>query len=412
LILDPSVSPVSQPSCTGFSDGQIEVVIDNGLPAYQYNWDDGRGFVNDNSLDSILAGVYTVEVRDANLCRGFFEFAMEDHPPLELDFDQRNASCNGFTDGVATALATGGVGNYSYQWAGGQRDSIIRNLSIGSYFVTILDGNDCENQGQVDITEPPLLDVEVANTQDIICFGDSTGSMTLTGIGGTPPYEYSPNGIFFQLQPQINGLPANRYLAYVLDAGGCLDSIQVELTQPPSLIVELGEDRTIKLGESTVLRAITTDQGVTFSWMSNPTDSLSCQNCSDPRVMPVLDTDYFVTITNGDACSALDSVTIFVDDSRPIYIPNVFSPNNDGKNDFFTVYGGPAAEQILSMKVFDRWGNLIFVRDNIAFGQESGGWNGRYQDKKMPSGTYVYLIEVQFINGTVLKYKGDITLIR
>jgi gliding motility-associated-like protein len=412
LVLDPSVNPVSPPSCTGFSDGQIEVIIDNGLPAYQYNWGDGRGFVNENSLRQVSAGVFTVEVRDANLCEGFFEFDMNDPPPLALDFDQRNASCNGFSDGVITALASGGVGNYSYQWASGQRDSIIRNLSVGSYFITVLDGNDCEIQDQVEITEPPLLDVAVTNTEDIICFGDSTGLMTLMGIGGTPPYEYSPNGIFFQSQPTLTGLPANRYLAFVLDAGGCLDSIEVELTQPPALIVELGEDRTIKLGESTVLRAITTDQGVSFGWMSNPTDSLSCQNCPDPRIMPVVDTRYFVTITNGDNCSAQDSVTILVDDARPIYIPNVFSPNNDGKNDYFTVYGGPAAEQILNMKVFDRWGNLVFDRENIAFGQEGAGWDGRFNGQKMPPGTYVYLIDVQFINGTTIQYKGDITLIR
>ncbi len=412
LVLDPSVNPVDQPSCTGFSDGQIEVIISNGLPNYQYNWNDGRGFVNDNSLRQIAAGVYTVEVRDANLCRGTFQFDMNDHPPVTLAFDQRNASCNGFSDGIVTAVVGGGVGNYSYQWGDGQRDSIIRNLPVGSYFITVLDGNNCEIQGQVDITEPPLLDMTVNGTEDIICFGDSTGSMTLMGLGGTPPYEYSPNGIFFQNQERITGLPAGRYLAYVLDAGGCLDSIEVELTQPPALVVELGDDQTIKLGESTILRAITTDLGVSYGWMTMPSDSLSCIDCSEPRIRPIVDTKYFVTITNQDACFAIDSVTVFVDDSRPIYIPNVFSPNGDGKNDFFTAYGGPAAEQILDMKVFDRWGNLVFDVSNIPFGQESSGWNGRYLNEKLPSGTYVYLLEVQFINGTSLRYKGDITLIR
>ncbi len=412
LILDPSVNPVEQPRCNGFSDGAIEVIIGNGQPGYEYNWNDGRGFVDDNSLRQISAGLYTVEVRDANLCRGFFEFEMNDHPPVTLDFDKRDASCNGFTDGVVTALAAGGVGNFAYRWGDGRQDSVIRNLPAGTYFVTVLDGNNCEVQGQIDITEPPLLDLEVTNTVDIICFGDSTGSMTLNGIGGTPPYEYSPNGIFFQPQQQITGLPAGTYQAFVLDAGGCLDSIDVQLAQPPALIVELGEDRIIKLGEFTTIRAITTDGGVTFSWQSAPADSLSCLDCPDPRVRPVEDTRYFVTISNQDACSATDSITIFVDEARPVYIPNIFSPDGDGSNDFFTAYGGPAADFIRNMKVFDRWGNLIFDRSNIEFGNESAGWNGRYMNQKVQSGTYVYLIEVQFINGTVLQYKGDITLIR
>jgi gliding motility-associated-like protein len=64
------------------------------------------------------------------------------------------------------------------------------------------------------------------------------------------------------------------------------------------------------------------------------------------------------------------------------------------------------------MKVFDRWGNLVFDRENIAFGQEGAGWDGRFNGQKMPPGTYVYLIDVQFINGTTIQYKGDITLIR
>jgi hypothetical protein len=95
LILDPNVQAVTPPLCNGGSDGSIQVVVTNGSGPFQYNWNDGRGFQSANSLSGLRAGPYTVEVQDANLCVGSFNFNMEDHPPLQVMFDSTNASCNG-----------------------------------------------------------------------------------------------------------------------------------------------------------------------------------------------------------------------------------------------------------------------------------------------------------------------------
>lgn len=162
LILNPEVPAIFPPSCTDFSDGRIEVIVSNGRPPYQFNWNDGRGFVDDSSLLTLSEGVYTTEVQDANLCRGFFVFQMEDPPPLELSFDAINASCFGFTDGELAVIPEGGVGNYTYQWDNNDVDSLLTNLAANAYTVTVADANGCIKTETFDVLEPPELDAQLS----------------------------------------------------------------------------------------------------------------------------------------------------------------------------------------------------------------------------------------------------------
>jgi gliding motility-associated-like protein len=117
-------------------------------------------------------------------------------------------------------------------------------------------------------------------------------------------------------------------------------------------------------------------------------------------------------VTDETGCIATDSVRIAVIKNRPVYIPNAFSPNNDGPNDLFTVYAGPAVESVQSLRVFDRWGNLVFERGEFAPNDESMGWDGRFDGRLMNGGVFVYFAEVRFIDGLVVNFKGDVTLVR
>lgn len=99
-----------------------------------------------------------------------------------------------------------------------------------------------------------------------------------------------------------------------------------------------------------------------------------------------------------------------------VYIPNVFTPNNDGKNDYFTVYGGVNVKRINNLKIFDRWGEMVFDKDNFPPNLEIEGWDGsiKHKDNSTPFNTavFVYSAEVEFINGEKETFKGDVTLIR
>ncbi len=413
LTLDPTVEAVTPPTCFGFSNGFIELNISNGLGPFQYNWNDGAGFVGENSLTGLSAGVYTVDVLDANLCKGHFEFDMEDHPPLSLVFDPVNVSCNGLSDGSVSVQAGGGVGNYTYLWNTSSSAPFLNGIPAGIYSVTVQDANNCEISETLEITQPDPVFVNIAGIIDNICFGDTEGAISVLGQGGTEPYEFSLDGTVFQPAPVFENLPAGPFTITIRDAEGCEGTVDAVVTEPAELIVDAGPDQLIQLGYQTTIRAISNNPMVSYLW--SPEDSLRCVGadpCVTVLVNPVNTTTYQVTVTDEIGCEAIDLVTIRVIKDRPVYIPNGFTPDGDGINDGFTLFGGPAAEEIANLKIFDRWGELIFEARNIPHSNEAVGWDGTFNGRTVNPGVFVYLAEVRFIDGETVSYSGDITLVR
>lgn len=412
LLLDPAVQTITPPSCFGFSDGSIVIAINNGLPPYEYDFNDGNGFTPNNTLSNIPAGTYQVDVLDANLCAGFFELIVEDYPPLTLDFAIDNVSCFGESDGNIEALVTGGFGNYTYNWSNGANTAINGNIPAGTYDLQVTDENDCLITGQAIVTEPDSLGLALIDVVDNICFGESNGSITVEAVGGSPPYEYSADGFTFQSEPILENLPAGNYEVTVLDAEGCTATVSAPVIEPIELIVDAGDDRFIILGYDTLIRAVSNYSPVTYSWI--PMDSLTCLNpdCSLVQVDPTTTTTYQVLVTNENGCTATDEVTIRVIKDRPFFVPNVFSPNNDGTNDGFTVFSGPGVELIEKLQIFSRWGELVFEANNIFPNDEGLGWDGKFNGEPVNPGVFVYLGQLRFVDEEVVEIKGDVTVIR
>ena len=322
-----------------------------------------------------------------------------------------NVSCFGAGDGTITATPDGGVGNYSFVWSNNATTSTISDLIPGNYTVTVLDGNDCEVEATFTITQPDELFVDIVEIIDVVCFGDETGSILVAGSGGNPPFQYSIDGVVFQDSPQFTDLGAGTYTITVQDILGCTDEIEAIVNGPLELIVDVGPDQTIDLGFSTNLNSVFTPFGfVTYEW--TPADGLSCTDCPNPVASPVNTTTYTLTITDEDGCTASDEITVFVVKNRPIYIPNAFSPNFDGQNDFFTVYGGPAAANIQALRIYNRWGALVFEAENIPLNEPTLGWDGILKGKSMNTGVFAFYTYIEFIDGEVVLYEGDLTLMK
>ena len=117
-------------------------------------------------------------------------------------------------------------------------------------------------------------------------------------------------------------------------------------------------------------------------------------------------------VTNENGCTATDEVIIRVIKDRPYFVPNVFSPNNDGTNDGFTVFGGPGLELIEKLQVFSRWGELVFETNNILPNNESAGWDGKFNGELVNPGVFVYLAQLRFVDEEIVEVKGDVTVIR
>ncbi len=412
LELDSSVAAISPPSCFGFNNGKIELNFVNGLPPYQFDWNDGNGMSSNNTLDDLTAGTYTVNVLDQNLCKGDFEFMVEDPLALELLLDTVDVSCAGEGDGSVEAIVEGGTGDYAYIWSNNQTNAAISNLGPGTYSLTVLDENQCEIQGEALITQPPIIGVNVIDEQDVICFGDETGIIVVEGFGGNPNYEFSIDGLDFQNNAVLTNLAAGDYTITIRDQLGCTADVSAFINQPDELSVDAGEDLTVNLGFSGELNATTSPffRPVVYSW--TPAAFLSCADCPNPTASPPIHTTFIVTITDETNCMATDSLQFFINPIRPIYVPNAFTPNFDGKNDFFTLYGGPAADRISELRIFDRWGNLVYEAANIPLNEERLGWDGRFNGRSLPQGVYAFMAKVTFIDEATELFEGDITLIR
>jgi len=112
-------------------------------------------------------------------------------------------------------------------------------------------------------------------------------------------------------------------------------------------------------------------------------------------------------VENINGCKTTANILVNVEKPRDVFIPNVFSPDNDGKNDEFKILDS-ATQQIVSFRIFDRWGQLVFETDEI-----TTGWNGVFKGKRSPAGVYVYMIEaICPIDGSTFLKKGDVTILR
>ena len=308
----------------------------------------------------------------------------------------------------------GGTGAYTYQWDNGDTESQAEDLSPGNYVLTVTDENNCISLATAGITEPPILDILVDSTRDVICFGDRTGLIRVRGMGGSPPFSFSIDGGTFQDEVDFSNLAAGTHLITIRDQGGCTSEVTAEIFQPEELIVDAGEDTIIDLGFTASLLATHLPSGKPVSWQWDPTGAGACDDCPFPTVRPLETTTYAVTIIDQDNCSATDSVTVLVYLNRPVFIPNSITPNGDGLNDRLTVYAGVAAapQGVQKLQIFDRWGEMVWEGSNLPLNDESVGWDGTHNGRPLNPGVFVYVAEVTFIDNSVLTFEGDITLIR
>ncbi|MBX2876798.1 MAG: gliding motility-associated C-terminal domain-containing protein [Saprospiraceae bacterium] len=298
------------------------------------------------------------------------------------------------------AGASYSVGNSAYTASGIYVDSLISTIG-------------CDSIVTLDLTVVPdpniMADISVIPPA---CASDGTGSINITAVrNGSPPYEYQLDDLPPQSQRSFNQLDKNSYTLTIRDRFGCSGVQTVEIPVPPALEVDLGEDISLALGESTVLSAVSNYQNLQYQW--SPADVLDCETCSRPNLLPLEDQVIVLEVTNEFGCTATDSIRVVVSKDYPIYAPNVFSPNDDGINDFFTIYArSNAVTDIQKLMIFDRWGKILFERSNIPVNSEIDGWDGFVNGKLAASGVYVFVADISFIDGVVRQHAGSVALIQ
>lgn len=287
------------------ANGQASVIAVGGTPVYSYQWLPFGGSAS--IATSLLVGSYTVSVTDSLSCLVMDTILVaDDSSPVATVSSVTNISCNGLTNGTATATISGGVGPYSYAWSpSGATTAIATGLSAGTHTVTVTDNNGCQSTPAISaaILEPLQIAIVLTDTS-LTCNGNGSGSIGSSVSGGTSGYSYlwSPGG---NTNPHISGLSATTYTLQVTDANTCSQSKSVTITEPLVLSLSLTSTQVSCYGGfDGTANALATGGTSPYNYVWMP------GNFTSPNVGQLSKGTYTLTLTDANACSLVDSVII------------------------------------------------------------------------------------------------------
>lgn len=252
-----------------------------------------------------------------------------------------------------------------------------------------------------------------ALADDQICPGVSDGVISAFGMNGAPEYQFSLDGVNYQPSPVITRLDPGDYTVYVQDIKGCRDSTVVTVGPADPFEVDAGDTIVVELGYPAQLEAVPIPNITPTSITWIPAGGLQFGVDSlRPQVLTGVPTVYTVEITNENGCIATDDVFVLVEVVRPIFIPNVISANADGLNDYFYISAGPAADNVEILRIFDRWGALVFEDSDFMPNDELRGWDGTFNGEPVDPGVFTFYTTIHFLDDVSQTYSGTITVVR
>ena len=405
---------VDEISCEGEEDGAITVEVLGGVAPYQFNW---NNMSNDSILSGIPQGDYNLVLIDANGCISSLNLIIDE--PLisyEVSFATSPPLCYGESTGTIDLVISPANDMLAYSWSGNNNQSLEEDLEgvpAGNYTVVITDERGCTTTSMVTLGEPEDLLIDFDST-DVSCFGLQDGSVDIESSGGQAPYLYSiDGGTSFETTASISNLSAGVYDLVVQDIMGCEDSLLLTINEPREIFLHLDSLAEIRLGETYTLEAfinISNENISSIIW--TPDDNTNCiEDCLSLEVSPLTDTEYTIQVVDNKGCVSETFTTVLVDSDVSIYIPNVFSPNFDGVNDFFMIFAEePGIKQVKSFSVFNRWGANIYSATNFQPNDSSTSWDGTFKGKIMNPDVFVWFAEIERLDGVVEFLQGDVTL--
>ncbi len=413
-----------------FGDGEagsFSFQITAGTPPFNYSWvkvfeedvyfDSGSlaSDFEDVVVNNIPAGTYIITVDD-----GFGNFTIISTEVFEpdqiasemqaIDYNGFNVSCFDGSDGEISVTATGGIPPYQYTWSNGEAGSpSISQIPSGAYYVTITDFNNCNHIDTIFLIQPGQLTFNTTPV-DPNCDGPNTGTIEIVQpSGGVGPYSYSFDGGAYNQTTLHSSLLEASYTSIVQDDNGCTSTITDTLIAAEIPEVDFDDDFTISLGDSVLLQPLVNDIAIgNIDWSND--EYLSCDNCLMPFAFPINTTSFNILVTSDDDCSDEASITVRVNKNRDIFAPNIFSPSASGEDQTFSVLGGAQISKILSLTIFDRWGNVVFEATNLDKNTTAQGWAGTIDGQEASPAVYVWVAEVEYLDFHTEKHVGDIML--
>lgn len=389
-------------TCAGENDGQITVTLSGGAGGYQYAISPNLNqFDTVNTFTDLSPGDYTVIAQDQNGCFEYLTYTLTEPTVLDVNATVTPEICVDSQDGSIILEITGGTAPYSTALNSNADADFVQDrteffdMATGNYLLFIRDANGCETNLVVDVERGVNLNATVEpiyectgnipnNYLNITLEDESVIGDVLYALDSVDPAD-------LQLNPDFrNSTPGNHYIT-IAHANGCIQTID--------FVIEAFEPLTLSLEQLNMNQITATAEGgraeytYFFDGMDNGNDNTFYITRTDT---------YEVRVVDENGCEAVASIFMeFID----IEIPNFFTPDGDGQNDFWIPRNMEQFPEIL-IKIFDRYGRVVSNQS-----MDSQGWDGLYSGKELPTGDYWYVIK---LNGErdEREFVGHFTLYR
>lgn len=395
----------------GDASGAIVIEANGGAGQLTYSLDD-IAFSTENTFTDLPAGVYPITVQDERGCTVSqnVEILQTEAGPSITALNVTKASCTN-NDGRISITVGGNGEALQYSLNGGdlQMGNTFAGLASGAYTISVLDENGCRTATTVEVLQADNgPKIGAATSEPAGCLGDN-GSISVEANGVNGDLLYSIDGLNFQAKGEFSNLPSGSYNVTVRDGRGCTISRSIEVEEA----VDLPVIETITITHS----GCREDDGLVEVQVRGGAGALSYSldgfNFQPESTFVNLGAGMYTFFVQDELGCTVESTFSLLKGRCPVYVPNAFSPNNDGVNDRFQIFSNDESVALIqSYLIFDRWGELIYESRDFFPTDVSLFWDGAFRGRPVSVGVYTYLIEVEYEDGVIELLKGDVLLLR
>jgi gliding motility-associated-like protein len=330
-----ALTDVTDVSCFGLNDGQIDLTITSGTAPFTYSWSNSQ---SSEDLIGLAPGTYSVSVTDDNGCSTTASAGISEPELLQLSAEYSHVNCYNGNDGLIDLYISGGTSPYTYTWSNGATSEDLSGLSAGAYDVLVSDFNGCEISYNTTITQPDSLMI-TATVYDANC-GTATGTISVQVTGGNAPYQFAwSNGT---TEMSLYNVVTGTYTLIVTDAANCTNSFTGTISTTSSLNATLIAKEAKCFGENSGTIQAVVSSGYapfTYDWSDGQ---------SSPTAIDLTAGTYSVTITDMFGCQVTLNGTVNQPDSlyaivtSSVYAGGYNVSSNNGSDGYLNtqVFGG------------------------------------------------------------------------
>lgn len=405
----PSSSPppvieqvIAHATTCGEPNGAFQIIAGEGTGQLSYSLDN-INYHEEGNFANLIAGTHTVFVKDELECLITTPVEVQaSQTPEIIDLQIQACGPTGNTISVLMAEHDHPV-SFSHDENTYQSESDFKNLNPGVYTIQVKDTIGCIDQASVEIPVVNPLNIELEASTACT---NQEGSIQVMSTGGTGVVRFSLNGSTIQESSNFQNLSPAIYQVTAMDEFGC--TVQSDITIDPfeELSIQDMITHNGNCAESNgVVEVVASGGHGQLHYKINDTNTLQPENAFHNLDIG----EHHLEVIDEKGCTVAASFTLATD--CPLYIPNAFSPNNDGVNDYFQVYS-PFDFQVEVFRVFDRWGGLLFENDSFTISEAGQFWDGTVGGQLANDGIYLYQIEITNELGEKEFYAGDVMLVK